>query len=33
VNCIVRQNREGINVTREPKSAMPAELEELMKKE
>jgi succinate dehydrogenase / fumarate reductase flavoprotein subunit len=33
VNCVVRQNREGIRVAREPRSPMPAELEELLKKE
>src|SRR5689334_13091096 len=33
VNCIVRQNKDGISVTRETRSPMPAELEELLKKE
>lgn len=33
VNCIVRQSKYDINVTREPRSEMPAELEELMKKD
>lgn len=33
VNCIVRQNRDGIHVTREPLPQMPAELEELLKKD
>jgi succinate dehydrogenase / fumarate reductase flavoprotein subunit len=31
VNCIVRQDKEGIRVTRETRSPMPAELEELLK--
>jgi succinate dehydrogenase / fumarate reductase flavoprotein subunit len=33
VNCIVRQSKDGINVAREPRPAMPAELEELLKKD
>jgi succinate dehydrogenase / fumarate reductase flavoprotein subunit len=33
VNCIVRQNKEGINVKREPLPEMPAELAELLKKD
>ena len=33
VNCIVRQNKDGISVTREPLPEMPAELQELLKKE
>jgi succinate dehydrogenase / fumarate reductase flavoprotein subunit len=33
VNCIVRQQKDGINVTRDTRSPMPAELEELLKKE
>jgi len=33
INNIVRQNKDGITVTREQRSPMPAELEELLKKE
>ena len=33
VNCIVRQSKDGINVTREPLPAPPAELAELLKKD
>jgi succinate dehydrogenase flavoprotein subunit len=33
VNCIVRQNKDGINVTREPLPEMPPELAELLKKD
>jgi succinate dehydrogenase / fumarate reductase flavoprotein subunit len=33
VNCIVRQNKDGINVKREPLPEMPAELAELLKKD
>jgi succinate dehydrogenase / fumarate reductase flavoprotein subunit len=33
VNCIVRQNKDGISITRETRSEMPAELAELLKKD
>ena len=33
VNCIVRQNKDGIGVKREPLPEMPAELAELLKKD
>jgi succinate dehydrogenase / fumarate reductase flavoprotein subunit len=33
VNCIVRQNKDGINVKREPLSSPPEELAELLKKD
>jgi succinate dehydrogenase / fumarate reductase flavoprotein subunit len=33
VNCIVRQTRDGVTVASETRSEMPAELEELLKKE
>jgi succinate dehydrogenase / fumarate reductase, flavoprotein subunit len=33
VNCVVRQNQDGIQVVREPRPPMPAELEELLKKD
>jgi succinate dehydrogenase / fumarate reductase, flavoprotein subunit len=33
LNCIVRQNKDGINVTREPLPEMPPEIAELMKKD
>ncbi len=33
VNCIVRQNKDGISVTRETRTPMPAELADLLKKE
>jgi succinate dehydrogenase / fumarate reductase flavoprotein subunit len=33
VNCIVRQNKDGISVARETRSEMPSELAELLKKD
>ncbi len=33
INNIVRQNKDGITVTRDARSPMPAELEELLKKD
>ncbi len=33
VNCVVRQNKDGISVNREVRSEMPPELAELLKKD